>query len=231
MKECYIRFLAYINGFSVEHLLKIIDTKITDGYSRIHLMINSPGGSVAHGLALYNILKSSPVEIYTYNIGSVDSIGVIVFCSGDKRYSVPNSRFLIHPVNFNIQGNHNLDEHQLNEHTKSIRIDQKNIINVIAQTTNQDIKDIERKIHERTTFTAEEAKKQSLVDSITEMPFIPLDAELISIPESSANPSINPSINQPQLQLPGGIRLGINDNFTSLFTNGIGFTSTQSCIL
>ena len=227
MKECYIRFLAQINNFSIEHLLKIIDAKITDGYTRIHLMINSPGGSVAHGLALYNILKSNPIEVYTYNIGSVDSIGVIVFCSGDRRFSVPNSRFLIHPVQLNAQGNYTFDEHKLNEHVKSITIDQQNIINIIAQTTNKEPKEIEKKIHNRTTFTAEEAKKQSLVDIITKMPFIPANAEVISVPESSSAPPNLP----PQIQLPGGIRLGINDNFTSIFANGVGFTNMQSCVL
>ncbi len=223
-KECYVRFLAAINAHSVEHLLKIIDTKISDGYIRIHLMINSPGGSVAHGLALYNILRSNPIEVYTYNIGSVDSIGVVVFCSGDRRFSVPNARFLIHPVQLNIQGHHVFDEHALSERTKSIKIDQQNIVNVIAHTTNQDVEEIKKKLHERTTFTAAEAKKQSLVDSITEMPFIPPDAEVISIPESSATPP-----NPPQIRLPGGLIVGINDNFTSIFANGVGFTHMQSC--
>lgn len=92
MKECYIRFLAGVNHVSAEALLRVVDSKLSD-YSRIHLLLSSPGGSVAHGITLYNYLKSIPIEVFTYNIGSVDSIGVVVYCSGDRRLAVNHSRF------------------------------------------------------------------------------------------------------------------------------------------
>lgn len=223
MKECYIRFLASVNGPSLETILKSIDSKVSDGYNRLHIMFNSPGGSVAHGLALYNVLKSLPIEVHTYNIGSVDSIGVVVFCSGDKRYSVPNARFLIHPVQMNSSAPQDFDEHKINELQKSLQIDQKNIIGVIAQTSQKPISDIEKKMLERATFNSQEAKRYGLIDSIVEMPFIPLDAEIISIPESSANPPQR----QPGIVLPGGIQIGFSQNYTSMFDYGIGFTSSQ----
>ncbi len=222
MKECYIRFLAGINGPSVEAILKSIDSKVSDGYGRLHVMLNTPGGSVAHGLALYNVLKSLPIDVHTYNIGSVDSIGVVIFCSGDKRYSVPNARFLIHPAQMESNAPQSLDEHKLNELRKSLQIDQKNIIGVIAQTTNKPVEDIERKMLDRATFDSQEAHQYGLIDDIVQMPFIPLGAEIIPIPESSANP--------PQQQsgfvLPGGIRIGYSQNYTSIFDNGIGFTNS-----
>jgi len=43
MKECYIRFLAGVNGSSVEAILRSIDSKFSDGYSRLHILLNSPG--------------------------------------------------------------------------------------------------------------------------------------------------------------------------------------------
>lgn len=222
MKECYIRFLAAVNGQSVEAILKVIDSKVSDGYEKLHIMINSPGGSVAHGLALYNIIKSLPIEVHTYNIGSVDSIGVVVFCSGDRRYSVPNARFLIHPVQLHSSAHESFDEHKLNELRKSLQIDQKNIIAVIAHTTTKPTADIEKKLHERATFDAEEAKIYGLTDGIVDMPFVPTGAEIISIPESSANPQQQ----QQGIVLPGGIQLGFSQNYTSLFSNGIGFTDS-----
>ena len=198
MKECYIRFLAAVNGPSVEAILRTIDSKVKDGYSRLHIMLNSPGGSVAHGLVLYNVLRSLSIDVYTYNIGSVDSIGVVIFCSGDKRYSVPNTRFLIHPVQLNFNAPQSFDEHKLNELRKSLQIDQKDIIGVIAQTTGKSVDDIAKKIHDWATFNSQEAKQYGLIDDIVQMSFIPLGAEIISIPESSANPSRQQSGIVPQ---------------------------------
>ncbi len=113
MNEAYIRFLAPVIPETTDRLFKIIDQKIGSGVKRIHLLISSPGGSVFHGLSIYNYLKGAPIEVYTYNFGSVDSIGVIIFCAGKKRYSVPHARFLIHGVRFNINGNIALDEKEL----------------------------------------------------------------------------------------------------------------------
>lgn len=220
MKECYIRFMAPINGSSTEALLKVVDSKIKSGYEKIHLMITSPGGSVAHGLALYNILRSVPIRWCTYNIGSVDSIGVVVFCAGEDRFAAPNSRFLIHPVQANLHGNHSLDEHKIRETMKSVQADQKNIVGVVAHTTGLTPEDVEEKMHDRTTWNAQSAKEIGLTQETVEMPFIPAGAEIIPIHESSANP-------QPagQIQLPGGIVLGGQiENYTSMYDMCVGQT-------
>lgn len=215
MKGSYIRFMAPVNALSTEALLIVVDSKLKDGYEKIHLMINSPGGSVAHGIAIHNILKSMPMECDTYNLGSVDSIGVVVFCGGKKRYAVPNSRFLMHPIQCNMQGEHSFDEHELRERIKGLEIDQENIIGVIAQTTAQEPREVERKMHERTTLNAEQSKQYGLVTDIADMPFIPSGAEIISIHESSAYPP-----RTIQLPIAGQIPVGKNENYTSMFDLG-----------
>ena len=78
--------------------------------SKIGLILSTPGGSVFHGLSIPNYLKGLPIEIDTYNFGSVDSIGVVIFQLGRRRYTVPHSRFLIHSVKFNINGQLSMDE-------------------------------------------------------------------------------------------------------------------------
>ena len=217
-KECYIRFLAPVNGFSTEALLKVIDSKVTDNYHKIHLLINSPGGSVSHGIAVYNILRSLTIECDTYNIGSVDSIGAVIFCGGTKRFAMPNSRFLIHPIQWHVQVPHSMDEHNMRERLKSVQIDQNNIISVISQTTDKPVTEIEKKMHERTVLNAEQAQRYQLVTSITEVPFIPNGAEIIPIYESSANPP------PKYFQLPGGVKVVANENYTSMFDLGVGQT-------
>jgi len=182
MKEAYIRFMAPIIPQTADQLFKIIDQKIKEKCGKLHLMISSPGGSVFHGLSLYNFLKGAPIEIDTYNFGSVDSIGVIIFCSGKKRYSVPHARFLIHGVRFNITGNASFDEKQIDEHLKSLKIDQHNIARVIADTTGKAAHKIEEDMNNRTTLNPTEAKDYGLIHEVKSELF-PIDADLSVIGE------------------------------------------------
>lgn len=165
--EAAIRFLAPVNNQTADQLFKAIDLKINQGCKKLHLLISSPGGSVFHGLSLYNYLKGIPVEVLTYNFGSVDSIGVVIYCAGKKRFSVPHSRFLIHGVKFNINGNLSIDEKQLEEYLKGLQIDQRNIAKVIADNTKKTIEDIERDMHNRTTLNPDEAKSYGLTHEVT----------------------------------------------------------------
>jgi len=134
---------------------------------------------------------------------------------------VPNARFLIHPAQMNANAPQSFDEHKLNELRKSLQIDQKNIIGVIAQTTNKPVEDIERKLLDRAIFDSQEAQQYGLIDDIVEMPFIPVGGEIISIPESSAYPPQQKS----GIVLPGGIHMAHAEHYTSIFDNGIGFTN------
>ena len=67
---------------TIKIMTKIVDKKLHDKYDQLNLLLSSPGGSVFHGLSVYNFLKGAPIEVYTYNFGSVDSIGVVIYCAG-----------------------------------------------------------------------------------------------------------------------------------------------------
>lgn len=181
-KEVYIRFMAPFDSRTSDELFQIIDKKIKEKYSKMHFMISSPGGSVFHGLSIYNYLKGAPIKVNTYNFGSVDSIGVVVFCAGTERFSVPHARFLIHGVKFNVKGNASFDEKGMEEHLKSLRIDQKNIAKVIADNCNKKTDEIEQDMNERTTLNPTQAKEYGLVHKIKSELF-PVDAEIEVIRE------------------------------------------------
>lgn len=182
MKETYIRFMAPVLPVTIDHLMKVIDQKLHQKYERLHLLLSSPGGSVFHGLSVYNFLKGAPIEVYTYNFGSVDSIGVVIYCAGSKRFCVPHARFLIHGVKMNFNGQASFDEFQIHEHLKSVQIDQKNIARVIADTTGKASDVIEKDMHDRKTLSPTEAKDYGLVHEIKSDLF-PIEAEFISIGE------------------------------------------------
>ncbi len=197
MKETYIRFMAPVIPQTINHLMKIVDDKIHGKYERLNLLLSSPGGSVFHGLSVYNFLKGAPIEVYTYNFGSVDSIGVVMYCAGSKRFCVPHARFLIHGVKMNFQRQASFDEFQIHEHLKSVRIDQKNIARVIADNTGKGADVIEKDMHDRKTLNPNEAKDYGLVNEIKSDLF-PIDAEFMSIGEPIQNSPIQIMQQVPQ---------------------------------
>ena len=97
-KHIWIRFMAPVIPQTAHAMLTCIDNAVKDRCSHLHLLISSGGGSVFHGIALYNYLKGINAEVITHNFGSVDSIATVVFCAGKKRLCVPHSSFLIHPI-------------------------------------------------------------------------------------------------------------------------------------
>ena len=158
MKPVVVRFFAPVIDATVNALMSAVDQKMKQGTQDFTILISSPGGSVIHGLSAYNYLKGLPVSITTHNFGSVDSIGIVLYCAGSRRLSVPQARFLFHGVNVQFRGEQNLDEKLLEERLKGLRIDVENIAKVIAANTGKSTKDITDAMIERTTLNPEEAQ-------------------------------------------------------------------------
>jgi ATP-dependent Clp protease protease subunit len=178
-KPVVIKFFAPVVDVTINALMSAIDQKMKQGVNQFVLLVSSPGGSVFHGLSAYNYLKGLPVAITTHNFGSVDSIGVVLFCGGSKRLSVPQARFLLHGVSANFQ-KESLEEKQLEERLKGLKIDMENIAKVIAANTGKNVKDVTNAMLERTTLNPEEAKAWGLVHEIKSELF-EVGSEIISI--------------------------------------------------
>jgi ATP-dependent Clp protease protease subunit len=175
-----IKFYAPVIDVTINALMDAMDHKLREGIRDFILLISCPGGSVFHGLSAYNYLKGLPAKITTHNFGSVDSIGVILFCGGSKRLSVPQARFLLHGVSSNFQANLSLEEKQLEERLKSLRIDTENIAKVISATTGKRIEDVNQAMLDRTTLNPDEAKAWGLIHEI-QVELFPSGAEVIPI--------------------------------------------------
>jgi len=165
-KPVVIKFFAPVVDVTINALMNAIDQKMKQGTTNFIILISSPGGSVFHGLSAYNYLKGLPATITTHNFGSVDSIGVVLYCGGSKRLSVPQARFLLHGVSMTFEQGMSLEEKQLEEKLKGLRIDIENIAKVIADSTGKSVKDVTDSMLERTTLNPEEAKNWGLVQEI-----------------------------------------------------------------
>ncbi|GMU38738.1 MAG: ATP-dependent Clp protease proteolytic subunit [Phycisphaerae bacterium] len=96
------RIVFLTGGIDDEHANLIIAQMLflsnEDPKADVHLYINSPGGSVSAGLAIYDTMQYLRCDVATYCIGMAASMGAVIFCGGTKgkRYVLPNSRVLLH---------------------------------------------------------------------------------------------------------------------------------------
>ena len=180
MSEPIIKFFAPVSEATIQKLMTAIDEKVAAGASRLTLLIATTGGSVFHGMAVYNYLKGLPLHITTHNFGSVDSIGVPMYCSGALRLCVPQARFLLHPITMNFSAGAVYEEMQLMEKLKSMRVDSDNFAAVVAANTQRTPRQILSAMRERVSLDPEDARGWGLVHEIRQELF-PAGSEVISI--------------------------------------------------
>lgn len=216
-KTAYIRFMAPVTPDTASALMRAIDTKICEGVERLHLLISSPGGSVTHGQALYNFLRGAPIEVCTHNFGSVDSIGVVIFCAGDDRLSVPHARFLIHGVSLQVSAGSSWDEPAIEELLKGLKIDYQNIARVIADTTGRLLEHVVKDMNDRITLNPEESVKYGLVQRV-ESRLFPAGADLFVVGENIAT----------QLPIPTGMGAIAQSSFIDHVSTPPAVTVTSS---
>ena len=179
-KPTVIKFFAPVLEETIHALLNVVDDKMRQGAREFILLISSPGGDAFYGLSAYNYLRGLPITITTHNFGTVDSVAVVLYCCGSHRLSVPQAQFLLHGVSVTFPEGETLEESQLEEHLKEMRIDAENIANVIAANTGKSFEEVVSAMQTRTTLNPESAKAWGLVHEIKSELF-EIGAELISI--------------------------------------------------
>lgn len=135
-----------------------------DPHRDISLYINSPGGSVSAGLAMYDTMRLIPNDVSTLAMGLAASMGQFLLSAGTpgKRYALPHSRILMHQGSAGIGGTAIDIEIQAEnlEHTKNV------MLGLIAEHTGQPVEQIERDSLRDRWFTAEEAREYGFVDRV-----------------------------------------------------------------
>ena len=95
-----VHFIGPINHNAACPVRNLCLQALQSGASEIELHMSTEGGNMTAGFALYFFLKSLPIPLHTHNIGSVESVGVMIFLAGQKRYACPGARVLIHPLHW-----------------------------------------------------------------------------------------------------------------------------------
>lgn len=130
----------------------------------IYLYINSPGGYISSGLAVYDTIQYIKPEVRTLCIGQASSMASLLLAAGakGKRSALPNARVMLHQPTGGATGQASDIEIQANEIQRV-----KNIINTLYQKhTGQDLKTIEKDTERDFYMTAEEAKAYGIIDNV-----------------------------------------------------------------
>ncbi len=130
----------------------------------ISFYINSPGGSVSAGLAIYDTMQFIKPDVSTLCVGQAASMGAFLLGAGakDKRFALPNSRLMIHQPMGGFQG----QASDIEIHAREILYLRERLNQLLSKHTGQDVDTIQRDTDRDNFLSAEEAVKYGLVDSV-----------------------------------------------------------------
>ncbi len=137
-----------------------------DAEKDIFLYINSPGGSVTAGLAIYDTMQYVRPDVATVCIGQAASMGAVLLAGGaeGKRSALPHSRVMIHQPMGGVQG----QESDIAIQAREIARIKKELMQILAKHTGKSIKDIERDSDRDYFMTSMEAKEYGAIDQVYE---------------------------------------------------------------
>ena len=147
-------------------IAQLLFLQMSDPKKDIHLYINSPGGSVTAGLAIYDTIQYMTCDVNTYCVGQAASMGAVLLCAGTKgkRYSLPNSNVMIHQVLGGAEGQASDVEIRVKHMLKL-----KHTLNgIISKHTGKPIEQVERDCDRDNFMSADEAKAYGLVDHVVQ---------------------------------------------------------------
>ena len=147
-------------------IAQLLFLQMQDPQKDINLYINSPGGSVSAGLAIYDTMQFLTCNVNTYCIGIAASMGAVLLAAGTtgKRYALPNSDIMIHQVSGGAQGTAS-DVERTEEYMYRLK---KRLNKILAKHTGKTPEEVEKDADRDYYMTAEEAKAYGLVDEVLE---------------------------------------------------------------
>jgi len=145
-------------------IAQMLFLQMEDASKDISIYINSPGGSVTSGLAIYDTMQFVKCEVATYCVGQASSMGALLLCAGvkGKRHALPNSRIMIHQPWGGIQG----AAEDISRHAKEILKMRDRINEILAAHTGQPLDKIQKDTDRDYFMSAEESRDYGLIDEV-----------------------------------------------------------------
>lgn len=142
-----------------------------DPKADIHLYLNSPGGSVSAGLAIYDTMQFVTCDVATYCIGQAASMGAVLLTAGTagKRYALPNARIMIHQPLAGMQGT----AAEIEIHAREFKRIKQRMNEILLKHTGQSLEKIEQDTDRDCFMSAEQATEYKLIDKVIEHMEVP----------------------------------------------------------
>lgn len=171
--DIYSRLLedrvVFLSGEITDEIANLVVAQLIyleskDPTKDISLYINSPGGSVTAGLAIYDTMKYIRCDVSTICIGMAASMGAFLLSSGTKgkRYALPNSEIMIHQVLGGSQG----QASDVEIHTRQLLKLKRKLNSILAENVGKEVAEVEKDTDRDNYLTAEEAKSYGIVDEV-----------------------------------------------------------------
>jgi len=137
-----------------------------DPKADVHFYINSPGGSVTAGMAIYDTMQFISCDVATYCLGQAASMGSLLLTAGTagKRHALPNSRIMIHQPLAGYRGTAT----ELDIHAKEVIRTKRRLNEIYQKHTGRDLAELERDTDRDNFLSAEEARDYGLIDKVIE---------------------------------------------------------------
>ncbi|MDR2761630.1 MAG: ATP-dependent Clp endopeptidase proteolytic subunit ClpP [Planctomycetaceae bacterium] len=137
-----------------------------DPKADVHLYINSPGGSVTSGLAIYDTMQFINCDVATYCIGQAASMGALLLTAGakEKRFALPNARIMIHQPHGGMEGT----AEEIMIHAKEFSNIKDKLNRIMIKHTGHDLAKIEKDTDRDRFMSAEDAKTYGIIDQVIE---------------------------------------------------------------
>jgi len=147
-------------------IAQMLFLQMADPKKDIHIYINSPGGSVTSGLAIYDTMQFVTCDVNTYCIGIAASMGAVLLTAGTegKRFCLPNSHVMIHQVSGGAQGTAS-DVERTVEFMFELK---KRLNGILAKHTGKDLETVDRDADRDNYMSSQEAADYGLVDRVLE---------------------------------------------------------------
>jgi ATP-dependent Clp protease protease subunit len=147
-------------------IAQLLFLQMTDAKKDVHLYINSPGGGVTSGLAIYDTLQFMTCDVNTYCIGQAASMGAVLLAAGTKgkRYALPNARIMIHQPWGGVQG----QATDISIQAREILRLKDRLNEILAKHTGKSVDALAKDTDRDNFMGADEAKAYGLVDQVVQ---------------------------------------------------------------
>jgi ATP-dependent Clp protease protease subunit len=163
--------VIFVTGAVEDYMASVITAQLLfleaeNPKKEISMYINSPGGVVTSGMAIYDTMQYIRAPVSTVCIGQAASMGSLLLTAGEKdmRFALPNARIMVHQPSGGFQG----QASDIERHAQEILDMRARLNKIYVQHTGQTLRKIEDALERDTFMTADQAKDFGLIDTVTE---------------------------------------------------------------